>query len=72
MRRHSNGLQRRRAVTIDGHARDVGEAGQNGGHSCDIETTLTGGRAAAHDEVFNQCRVETRDTGENPSDDARQ
>ena len=44
---HADRLERRGAVAVDGHAGDVGQAGQERGHAGDVVAGLAAGLAAA-------------------------
>jgi hypothetical protein len=55
---HADRLERGGAVAVDGHAGDVVEAGEEGGHPGQVEAGLARGLAAAEDEVVDRRRVE--------------
>ena len=55
---HPRGLQRRRAVPVDGGARQEVVAEFDGDDARDVETGLTAGLTAAQDEVVDLVRVQ--------------
>ena len=71
VRGHANGLQRRRAVAIDGDAGDVGQTGEQRRDARDVETRLAGRLTAADDEVFDALGVEFGQLGEDGANDER-
>ena len=56
--RHPRGLQRRRAVPVDGGARQEVVAEFDGDDARHVEAGLTAGQAAAQDQVVDLVRVE--------------
>ena len=70
VRGHANGLQRRRAVAVDGHARHV-DTGDDRGDAGDVEARFAGGLTAAPDDVLDLRGVERRHLVEHRSDDQR-
>ena len=60
VRRHADALQRRRAVPVHGHARNVGHSGEDRGDPGDVVARLTAGLAAPGDEVVDRLRIELR------------
>ncbi len=67
--RHPDGLERRRAVTVDGHARHVGQPGQDRGDPADVVAGLTARLARAHDDVLHRLGVELGHLGQHLADD---
>ena len=57
VRRHADGLQRRRAVAVDGDARHV-EPGEDAGHAPDVGARFAGRLRAAPDDVLDELAVE--------------
>src|ERR1039458_10378108 len=58
---HPDGLQRRRAVAVDGDAGHVLEAGEDGHDASDVEPRLAGRLSATEDEVLDLRRRQVRD-----------
>ena len=68
---HADRLERRRAVAVDGDAGDVRHVGQHRDDAGEVHAGLTGGLAAAQDEVLDEVAVERRHLLEDGVDDLR-
>ena len=66
---HADGLERRRAVAVDGDARCV-EPGEQRGDAGQVEPRLARRLGAAPDDVLDLGGIERRDLGEQRLDDA--
>ena len=71
VRGHADGLERRGAVAIDGHAGHVGEPGEQRGDARDVEARLAGRLAAADHEVLDALGVEFGQLGQHRAHDER-
>jgi hypothetical protein len=70
VRRHPNGLQRRRAVAVDRHAGHV-HSGEDRGDASDVEAGFAGGLPTAPDDVFDLRGVERGELVEDGADHER-
>ena len=59
VRGHADGLERRRAVAVDGDARRI-EPGEQRGDAGEVEARLAGGLGAAPDDVLDLGGIERR------------